>query len=96
MEKRDLEVLVNGCIIGAFENVRDVVETEDSISFKSDDGEYKYEKGVNGIYKCVEADEAAKATCLDRIRFTDYKIQVRRTTKAHFKKDGYELNSTNR
>ena len=65
MEKRDLEVLVNGCIIGAFENVRDVVETENSISFKSDDGEYKYEKGANGIYKCVEADEAAKATCLD-------------------------------
>ena len=90
MEKRDLEVLVNGCIIGAFENVRDVVETENSISFKSDDGEYKYEKGANGIYKCVEA------TCLDRIRFTDYKIQVRRTTKAHFKKDGYKLNSTNR
>lgn len=73
MEKKYLEVYQNGLLIGAFENVREFREDENSVRFTSDDGSFIYTKGEDGKYTCDE----------NNIVFDKYRLIGRRTLRRH-------------
>lgn len=89
MEKRDLEVKYYERMIGAFENVTNVVEGvnengQATLSFDSDDGHFDYTKQGHGLYEDPNHLN---------IKFTSYNVQVRRTTQAHCRKHHGTLRS---
>lgn len=73
MEKKYLETLINGRIMGAFDNVRNFTQTENSVSFDSDDGSFTYTKDASGMYRCPE----------NNIKFDSCNLICRRTLLNH-------------
>lgn len=60
MEKKYLEIIMNGVKVGAFENVTNLRESENEISFDSDDGSLTFTKEgnywINRNIRCMFQD----------------------------------------
>ena len=78
MEKKYLEVIYNGKLIGAFENVTKFEERENEIYLESDDGNYTIKRNTSlpEFYGKWFSPEL-------QLGFDEYKLCGRRTLRTH-------------
>lgn len=74
MEKRYLVVKAHGRLIGAFEDVKDIVRDDEHVAIRSSEGKFIFKKNAAGMYE--------DPNCM--IQFDDYEYLGRRTVKRRF------------